>query len=145
MAISLQTLRNAIITSIHGRRLGLDINECLVGIRGIRRQQVAGTSDTTATALPNNGFVSVVTTTNDGWVLTDPYVGAQVTLFTGSSSTGTHSISLNNSVGYSTNGIAGSTVQLVGAGASITLLGLTTAIWMQIARTGSTDSAYISS
>lgn len=145
MAISLAALRNLILTSVHGRRLGLDANETLVGVRGMRLQQVSGTSDTTGTALPNNGFVSVVTTTNDGWVLTDPYVGAQVTLMTGSSSTGTHSISLNNSVGYSTNGIAGSTVQLVGAGASVTLLGITTAIWMQIARTGSTDSAYITS
>lgn len=145
MAISLTTLRNRILTSIHGRRLGLDINETLVGVRGMSLPQVAGTSDTTGTNLPNNGFASVVTTTDDTWRLDNPYVGAQVTLMTGSSSTGIHSINLNNSVAYSTQGIAGSTVVLTGHGASITLLGISTAIWQVIGRAGSSASNYVSS
>lgn len=145
MPISLQALRDRILTSIHGRRLGLDSNETIVGVRGMCLQQVAGTSDTTGINLPNNGFVSVVTTTNDTWRLDNPYVGAQVTLMTGSSSTGIHSINLGGSVGYSTIGIAGSTVTLTGPGASLTLLGISTGIWQQIARTGSSDAAYLSS
>lgn len=145
MAISLTTIQNQIRTSIFGRRLGLGQNDTLDGARGVRLPQVAGTSDTTGTELPNHGFASVVTSTNDTWRLAQPYVGAQVTLMTGSSSTGIHSINLNGSVGYSTIGIAGSTVTLTGAGASLTLLGISTAIWQQIGRTGSSDSAYLSS
>ncbi|MEK9736778.1 MAG: hypothetical protein VW239_05605 [Candidatus Nanopelagicales bacterium] len=107
---------------------------------------MSGTSDTTGTALPNNGICSVVTTTDDTWTLSDPtYVGAQVTLMTGSSSTGVHSINLNNSVAYSTQGIAGSTVVLTGHGASITLLSISTAIWQVIGRSGSSASNYVSS
>lgn len=145
MAISLNTLRDRILTSIHGRRFGLDNNECMAGPRGFVRPQVAGTSDTTGTDLPNHGYVSVVTTTDDTWRLTDPYVGAEVTLMTGSSSTGVHSINLKNSVCYSTIGIAGSTVVLTGAGAAVTLVAITTAIWQLVSRSGSSASNYVSS
>ena len=145
MAISLDTIRNQIRTSVFGRRLGLGQNDTLDGVRGMRLPQVSGTSDTTGTDLPNHGFVSVVTTTDDTWRLNDPYVGAQVTLMTGSSSTGIHSINLKNSVAYSTQGIASSTATLVGMGASLTLVGITTGIWACIGRHGSTASAYLSS
>lgn len=141
MAITLQALRNLIITSVHGRRLGLDINEALVGVKNVRLQQAAGTSDTTGTNLPNHGFVSVTTTTNDGWVLDRPYTGAKVTLYTGTTSTGSHSIALGSGVvGYSTNGIEGSTVFLMGAGAAMTLLGISTAAW-QVISYGSPSTA----
>lgn len=145
MAISLTTLRNQILTSIYGRRLGLDINETLVGIRGVRRQQTGGTSDTTGTNLPNNGYVSVVTTTDDTWVLDNAYVGAEVTLMTGSSSTGIHSINLGGSLCYSTQGIAGSTVVLTGPGAAISLVGISTALWQVTSRAASSASNYVSS
>ncbi|MEK9809697.1 MAG: hypothetical protein VW362_04570 [Candidatus Nanopelagicales bacterium] len=107
---------------------------------------MSGTSDTTGTALPNNGICSVVTTTDDTWTLSDPtYVGAPVTLMTGSSTTGLHSIKPHNSVAYTTQGIAGSTVVLTGQGASITLLSISTAIWQVIGRSGSSASNYVSS
>lgn len=134
-----------LLTSIHGRRLGLDENGALVNVQTSTGARMAGTSDTTGTNLSNNGIVSVVTTTNDTWRLDDPFIGAKVTLMTGSSSTGVHSISLNNSVAYSTVGIAGSTVVLTGAGASITLYGVTTGRWNVIGRSGSSDSNYVSS
>ena len=133
------------ITSIHGRRFGLTETDAVLTRQRVTGTDVAGTSDSTGTALANSGVVSVVTTTNDGWTLTAPEIGSVVTLVTGSSSTGTHSIALTGSVAYTTNGIAGSTAALAGAGASLTLFGLTTAIWLQIGRSGSTASAYISS
>lgn len=145
MAISLTALRNRILTSIHGRRMGLDINETIVGVRGMCLPQVSGTSDTTGTALPNNGIVSVVTSTDDTWTLSNPYVGAMVTLMTGSSSTGVHSINLGGSLAYSTVGIAGSTVTLSGAGAAVTLVGISTALWSVVSRAGSSASAFVSS
>lgn len=145
MAISLRALRDQILTSIYGRRLGLDVNETVVGVRGVRRQQTGGTSDTTGTNLPNNGYVSVVTTTDDGWVLDNPYVGAEVTLMTGSSSTGIHSVNLGGSLCYSTQGIAGSTVVLSGPGAAISLVGISTALWQVTSRAASSASNYVSS
>lgn len=134
------------ITSIHGRRVGLDENDALIVRTRIgANTKVAGTSDSTATKLANNGLVSVVTTTDDTWTLDDPFRGARVTLYTGSSSSGIHSINLGNSLCYTTAGIAGSTVTLTGMGASVTLLGLSTALWFKIGQSGSTGSADVSS
>lgn len=146
MPISLLQLGNLVIDSIKGRKLGIDKEGHLVGHRGMRLPEVRGTSDTTGTDLPNYGFVSVVTTTDDTWRLSDPtQIGLVVTLMTGSSSTGQHSINLKNSVAYSTQGIASSTATLVGMGASLTLVSISTAIWQCIGRHGSTASAYLSS
>ena len=140
MAISLTQLANNIRTSIHGRRLGLDNDDCLVGPKQFRRPVTAATSDTTGTALPNYGYVTVTTTTNDGWSLTDPYTGAEVTIVTGSSSTGTHAITPAAATIISSNGVAGSSMSLVGAGAGITLLGLSTSQWVVTSRRGSTTN-----
>ena len=134
----------SIITSIHGRALGLDVEGALI-VNQRPSARTAGTSATTATALANNGFVSVVTTTDDTWTLRAPYPNALVTLFTGSSSTGIHSINLGGAVAYSTVGIAGSTVVLTGPGAAITLRGLSTAAWAVVGRAGSSVSNYVSS
>lgn len=145
MAISLNQLRSAILTSIYGRRLGLDKDEALVGVKNLKRPVTGGTSDTTGTNLPNYGINSVVTTTDDTWVLDNPYIGAEVTLMTGSSSTGIHSINLGGSLCYSTQGIAGSTVVLTGAGAVISLVGISTALWQVTSRGASSASNYVSS
>lgn len=145
MAISLESLRNQILTSIYGRRLGLDVNGALVGPKHVRPAITAATSDTTGTKLLNYGYNSVVTTTDDTWVLDNPYVSAEVTLMTGSSSTGVHTISMGDSVAYSTNGIAGANVVLTGPGAAMTLLGISTAIWQVVGCAGSTPSNYVSS
>jgi hypothetical protein len=132
-------------TSIHGRAFGLDENGALLVRQNRTGTKLAGTSDSTGTKLHNNGFVSVVTTTNDTWTLGEAQKGNLVTLFTGSSSTGIHSINLGNSLCYSTAGIAGSTVTLIGMGASVSLYGLTSALWQLVARAGSTASADVSS
>jgi hypothetical protein len=134
-----------LITSLYGRLLGLDENGALVQNQRRTGTRLQGTSDSTGTKLANNGIVSVVTTTNDTWQLNEAYPGARVTLMTGSSSTGIHSINLVSSVCYSTIGIAGSTVVLTGAGAAVTLLGLSTSIWQLISKAGSSDSNYVSS
>ena len=142
---TLEQLRNSILTSVHGRRLGLDHNECLTGVKGVQRPVTQATSDTTGTALPNHGVNVVVTSTDDAWTLTDPFDGAEVTLMTGSSSTGVHTVTCAAAVIYSTNGIAGANVVLTGAGAAMTLRGLSTAIWAVQSRAGSTPSNYVSS
>lgn len=142
---TLETLRGKILTSIHGRRFGLGPNGELIGPKCVALGVTEATSDTTGTALPNSGMVSVVTTTNDTWTLTDPYAGAEVTLMTGSSSTGTHTVTCAAAVIYSTNGIAGASVLLAGAGAAMTLYGYSTSQWRTIGSHGSTVSVSVSS
>ena len=142
---TLTELRNKIVTSIHGRRIGLDKDACVAGPEGFKRPTVSGTSDTTGTALPNHGYVSVVTSTNDTWTLEDPYADGEVTLVTGSSSTGIHTITMAAATIYSTNGIAGANVLLTGAGAAVSMRGLTTAIWQVTSMAGSSVSNSVSS
>jgi hypothetical protein len=134
-----------LITSIHGRLFGLDENGAYVNDQRRNGTRLAGTSDSTGTKLANNGIVTVVTSTDDTWVLQEAYRNAHVTLMTGSSSTGIHSINLGNSVCYSTVGIAGSTVVLTGPGSALTLHGLSSGVWAVAGRAGSSVSNYVSS
>ena len=120
------------VTSIHGRRLALDHDDNVLA-EGVRLNVVAATSDTTGTALPNHGVVSLVTTTNDGWSLTDPNPGSEVTLMTGSTSTGTHTVTPAAATILSSVGAAGSALAMAGGGASVSLVGLSTSLWAMTA------------
>ena len=131
------------VTSIHGRRLALDKDDNVMA-EGVRLNVVAATSDTTGTALPNHGLVTVETTTNDGWSLTDPVPGCEVTLMTGSTSTGTHTVTPAAATILSSQGEAGSAIALNGGGAHISLIGLSTALW-RVTSIGSSVTATVSS
>jgi len=120
------------VTSVHGRRLALDHDDNVLA-EGVRLNVVAATSDTTGTALPNHGVVSLVTTTNDGWSLTDPNPGSEVTLMTGSTSTGTHTVTPAAATILSSVGAAGSALAMAGGGASVSLVGLSTSLWAMTA------------
>ena len=137
MAQTLDQARKLSRTNIHGRRLGMDHDEFMVGVKDIRKVVTNATSDTTGTALPNHGFISVVTTTNDTWVLTDPEVGVSVKLACASTSTGNHIVTPAAAVIISTNGMAGSQILMNGVGAEVELMGLSTALWYA-SRGGST-------
>lgn len=137
MALSLDTLRSKIITSLFGRRLGFDVDQFLVGTKQVRQQIHDATSDTTGTNIPNHGFASVESTTDDTWKLTDPVPGCQVTLFTQTTSTGVRTVSPVSAVIVTTAGAAGSTISMSERGAYITLMGVTTGIWKEIARSSS--------
>lgn len=138
MAKTLEQLRDLIQTSIHGRRLGLDNSGFMVGVKGLRKQVLAATSDTTGTTIPNNGFHTVVTTTDDGWPLEDPVAGCEVEIGTASTSTGTHTITPAAATIISTNGVAGSAIAMQGVGAFIRMVGISTAQWLVTSRGGST-------
>lgn len=133
MAFTLTDARNLIATSIFGRRLGLDQNDFLVA-KGGRTAVNAATSDTTGTNLVNYGYHSVETTTNDGWKLDAPCVGATVTLFTISTSTGIRVITPVSATVITSAGTAGTTIGLYGYGGSVTLVGVSTAAWAVLAR-----------
>ena len=69
MTQSLTTLRNNILTSIHGRRLGLDPNQFLQGPKDIRKQtQFIGSStnssaSSTGTEIDNYGYTALAVAT----------------------------------------------------------------------------------
>ncbi len=144
MAQSLADIRAKNITSIHGRRLGMDVDEFLGGQKDIKKVVTNATSDTTGTNLPNHGIASVVTTTDDSWTLTDPVPGVSVLLVTNSTSTGVHTVTCAAATINSTNGVEGAGVLLKSAGAFAMLTGLTTAKWALTAR-GSTASVEVTS
>ena len=145
MAQSLEEARNLKQISIHGRRLAIDHDNRLVGVVGTRKVVTAATSDTTGTALPNHGFVSVVTTTDDTWTLTDPEVGCEVILKTGSTSTGVHTVTCVAATILSSVSSTGPGVVLTGGGAGIELFGLSTSLWGVGSRIGTTATSYVSS
>lgn len=138
MAQTLDQARKLSRTNIHGRRFGLDHQEFGVGVKDIRKVVTNATSDTTGTALPNHGFVTVVSTTNDTWTLTDPEIGVPVVLMTGSTSTGTHTISCAAATILSSVSSTFGEVVMSGGAQAITLTGLTTALWGIATRTGTT-------
>lgn len=126
--MSLEDLKKNIVTSVHGRKLGIDFNEYLIS-KGTRRAVTAATSDTTGTALPNYGIVTVETSTNDTWTLTDPVPGVEVHLTSISTSTGVRTITCAAATIASTNGIEGASVLLSNRGAYCSLVGLSTSLW----------------
>jgi len=141
MAFSLESIKSAIRTSLHGRRIGLTHNDYLAGPKDILRPVTNATSATTGTALLPYGLHTVVTTTNDTWTLTDPpFAGCEVSIATNSTSTGNHVILPAAATIVSTNGVAGSSVTMQGVGAWLTLKAASTASWIVTSRGGSTTA-----
>lgn len=130
MAKSLEQIRQTVQTSVHGRRLGLNPTDFVVGPKDLQKQITNATSSSTGTALDGYGYHTVVTTTNDTWKLSDPVVpGIEVSIQTGSTSTGNHIISPVAATIRSSNGQNSSSITMLGTGAAITLVAHTTAKW----------------
>ena len=94
MGQTLETLRGNNITSMWGRRIGLQFDETLAGIKDVKRQVQDLTSATTATAAANFGIVNakmttVATTAAGGaLLLSNPIPGVPVDLFVNATSAG---------------------------------------------------------
>lgn len=141
MAKTLENNRDDIRTSIHGRRIGLTYDDYLAGPKDVRRVVTNATSDTTGTLLEPYGVHTVVTTTDDGWQLTDPpSAGLVVRIATNSTSTGTHAITPVAATITSTNGTAGSSISMQGVGAFLEMTSISTAQWLVTSRGGSTTA-----
>ena len=145
MAQTLDAARSRSKTSVHGRRLGIDRDEFLVGVKGIINVVTEATSATTGTNLPNHGLVSVVTAAARTWVLNDPVIGVQVELATGSTSTAAHTISCDNATIVSSQSSTFGAVVLTGGAAGVILKGLSTAVWLLTSRSGTTLNTHLSS
>lgn len=142
---SLQSIRNEMLTSIFGRRLGLDINGSLVGALDIRVpadgwSSAGSTFPSTGLATMSVGGITVGGTTGSSGStaaspacqqLPAPMPGLFKTLF--NASTAFFTVGTTAAAAYFlSTGSAGSTYQyctLAAKGCNVTLVGLTTALW----------------
>jgi hypothetical protein len=144
MPFSLEEARNQIITSLYGRRLGLDKDNRLIGIKGRREVITEATSNTTATQLPNFGIVTIASSNDITWVIEDPQIGCEVKILTGTTSTGNHYIQTDNATIKSSFGSTQTQIDFLGGGAGMTLVGLSTSLWGVLTKS-STTAVQISS
>lgn len=143
MAATLDALRNEIVTSIWGRRIGLDKDGFVIGQTDYRLPVTNATSDTTGTVIPGYGWTSVDTTTNDTWLLGPPVVGAFKYLYTGSTSTGIRTVT-RNAATFAIRSSANSTAVgfiAQGGGLLLTLFGVSSAIYGVVSRPTGFSSA----
>jgi hypothetical protein len=146
MAQSLETLRSNIMTSLFGRRLGMDKDECLVGQKAIKLAVTDLTSASTATAIPNYGAVNIMATTlatsaaGGAFVLSNPIPGVSVRIANGptqATSAGSSAIQLvRPSTGVYIQSSDGSTMTTVnlGVGGYVELLGLSSGVYSVVGR-----------
>lgn len=141
MALSIETIKDRIVTSLYGRRFGLGRSpngqtyEFLAGPVGIQGATEDITTTAATSAIPH-GHTQVLTSGSSQlglYTLQAPIPGIRKTLSLNSTSTGTMQFQLTSATLVTATGATGSTmINLRGAGACIELLGLTTAIWQQV-------------
>ena len=143
MALSLETIRSQALTSIHGRRLGLNINDALVGPVGMVLPITDATSATTATNITGYGWTTVDTSTDDGWLLDNPIPGMTKVIYTGSTSTGIRTIKRkdNTFAIQSSANSTGTTIVAQGGGLTLTLFGVSSALYAVVSRPTGFSSA----
>lgn len=145
MPLSLEQLRGRIITSIYGRRLGLDEEDRLCGAKGRRETITEGTSATASTQnLPNFGWVVVTSSNASTWTMDAPETGCEVKIVTGSTSTADHYINMENATIQSCFGSTQNQIDLRGGGAGVTMFGLSTSSW-KILQKSSTTAVLVTS
>lgn len=145
MAQSLETLRGKSITNIHGRRLGLDQDETIVGAKAVKQAIVDLTSATTATAVPAYGTAvcrmsgSATTAVNGAFLLSNPIPGVAVNIVRANTSQGATAGSTAvafqrpSTAFYIQSSIKSTGVAvLLADGQAVTLLGISTDAYMAL-------------
>lgn len=141
MALLNEALRNLLMTSIFGRRLGLDSNDYIVGPRDIRNQIEDLTTVPSTVAAWG---VSRVTATGSSqgpvqFTLPAPVPGIQKILLLNTTSTGSFqflSTAAGASILAASDGTTKGVVNLIGQGGSVTLEAVTSAIWAVVGTSG---------
>jgi hypothetical protein len=145
---TLENLRNSILTSIYGRRLGLDANECLVGPKALTQAVVTSlTSDSSGSTINAYGITAINATTLSTMVLNlpNPIPGVGLTVIQGYGQNASTVVSsatyLKCQSSQTINSSLGSTyaIVLVSSRAAVELVGLTTAQWQLKSITNSTN------
>lgn len=142
---SLDGLRNQIITSVFGRRLGFDSGGYLMGMTATRSPVQSLTSGSTATAVTFGGIARIaLTTATPTWSLGAPVPGTE--LIIQNDSTGTGGIVSLASGNFLTSASSTQTqVTVGGKGSRIRVLGLTTAFAQVLANWPEVVTAVLSS
>lgn len=143
MAQLLETLRGANVTPIYGRRLGLQRDDSIAGPIDLKLaiEDIQSTVPTTALAY---GVTQVLTSGSSQGptqhLLPAPIPGIKKTISLRSTSTGSQqflSTANGAAIVSASDGTTKNAVNLIGPGGSVTLMGLTTALWGVIAGVGS--------
>jgi hypothetical protein len=135
MALTLTTIQNSILTSIHGRRLGLDANARLVGPRG-RVEEIEDINTTAATTASAFGITQVFTSgSTQGPTqhnLPAPVAGVEKVIVMRSTSTGSQQFlsTPNGAAIYSSAGTTANAINFVGPGGYVQLIGISSTIWV---------------
>lgn len=146
MALLLDTIRNSIVTSLHGRRWGLLANDFLGGQKDLKRVVTDMTSASTGTAIPNHGYVGItgssLLTSAQTFLLSAPEPGVGVTIAnlnanTSAASPGSTALTMiRPSTAFyirSSEGSTNTTINLT-PGCAVTLAGLSSAIYQVVQR-----------
>jgi hypothetical protein len=150
-ALTLETLRNQIRTSIYGRRLGLDQTPdniagfgqrggMLVGVPGVRLPIQTMTTTTPTTMYPS-GYIELGATTGSTNTINAPVPGLEVTITQTATSTLGMAVRLTNGNFNSSTGSSANQVTLWGQGVTARFVGLSTAIMASIGGQGQTTAA----
>lgn len=147
MAQSLDSIRNKIVTTLLGRRLGLDADEFLCGPKDLKHVVTDLTSASTATAIPNHGLVNItgtsLLTSAQTFLLSNPAPGVEVTITninadSSAASPGSTALTMiRPSTAFlirSSEGTTETTINLA-VGAAVTLMGLSTGYYQVKGRT----------
>lgn len=133
---TLEGLRDQINTSVHGRRLGLDANDYLVGVKEVRKPIKAFTA--ISGTLNAYGINSIgVSTAAAGYTMPYPVTGSRATLVFNTTAVTTLSVTITAStlsyfqttVSSTNQTITVSTATANYIGQTLTLIGLSTSIW----------------
>ncbi len=144
MALSNATIRQQLLTTIFGGRLGMTPAEFIGGPKDIQKavQDIQSTVPTTANA---HGYVRVLTSgSSQGPVqhnLPVPVPGVPITIMLNSTSTGSQQfLSTPNgaAIFLATAGTTVGVVNMVGPGGSVTLVGVSSSAWAVQSVGGST-------
>ena len=143
MAQTLAQIRAKTRTSIHGRQLGL-ADDFLGGIKDHRR--VVTVVTTSGSVLPNHGFVTLDSTL-DSYVGTlaspETGVGVYISLISSASTSKWVITSASTAATFiSTAGTADTKLTFTGVGAQTHLMGVSTAVWVQMGG-ASTDASKV--
>lgn len=147
MAITLEAIRNQILTSLYGRRLGLDSNEFLVGARSMRQQVTELTSASTNQTVTYNGVTivnatSAVTSATNTFNLPSPIPGASFTICSGVNGTTstqgstTIAFTMPASVTMQSSDSPGARTVMLPFGTAATLTGVSTALYQMTSHVG---------
>jgi len=134
---TLEGLRSQILTSVHGRRLGIDPNDYLVGPKDFRKPVASNTA--VSGTLNAYGVTSIgVSTAAPTYSMDYPVPGVEAILAFTTTAVTSLAITINASTGSYFQTTAGATFQTITVssatanyiGQTLSLVGLSTSVWM---------------